>query len=122
MTFLLLLPAILSFLALAAHWLRGESPLLALTSIAMCFVLIVPRRWVARLAQAVLVLASVVWALTAYGIAQQRMAEQRDWKRSAVILLSVGAFSLLAAGLFQTRRLRARYRRCESQETDGDKG
>ena len=118
MTFLLLLPAMLSLLILAAHWLRAENPLLAVASIAMCLLLLVPRRWAARVAQTVLVLTCAVCVLTTYSIAQQRMAEGADWKRAAVILLSVGAFSLLAAGLFQTRRLRTRYRRCGANETE----
>ncbi len=111
MNLMLLLPAILSFLALTAHWLHGGNSLLAVVSIAMCFLLLVPRRWVARLAQVVLILAAGVWILTSYGIAQQRMAQGREWKRSAVILLSVGAFSVVGAALFQTRRLLVRYRR-----------
>ena len=64
MSVLLLLPAILSFLALAAHWLHAGNLLLAAASIAMCFLLLVPRRWVARLAQMVLILSDGVWALT----------------------------------------------------------
>ena len=110
MTFLLMLPAILSFLLMAAHWLRAQNLLLAVASIAMCLLLLVPRRWAARVAQTVLVLTCAVWVWTTYRIAQQRMDEGADWKRAAVILLSVGSFSLLAAGLFQTRRLRTRYR------------
>lgn len=122
MTLLLLLPAILSFLALAAHWLHAGSQLLALVSVAICFLLLVPQRWVARVAQVVLILTSVVWGLTTYDIAQERIADQQDWIRAAVILLSVGAFSLLAAGLFQTRRLRARYRGCcDSNQKDAGK-
>lgn len=117
MTFLLLLPAILSFLALAAHWLHAGNPLLAVASIGMCFLLLVRRQWVARVAQTVLVLACVIWVLTTYDIAQERMADHREWVRAAVILLSVGAFSVLAAVLFQTRRLRERYRGGEGSET-----
>ena len=118
MTFLLLLPAMLSFLILAAHWLRAQNPLFAVASMAMCILLLVPRPWVARVAQTVLLLSSVVWGLTTYHIAQERMAEGKDWKRSAIILLSVGAFSLLAAALFHTRRLRTRYLRRGTNESD----
>jgi hypothetical protein len=110
MTFLLLLPAGLSFLMLAAHWLRAGSPALAAASILMCLMLLVRRRWAGRAAQAVLLGACVVWVLTTHRIIQERVTAGAGWQRAALILLAVAAFSLAAAALFQTPRLLERYR------------
>jgi len=109
MVFVLLLPAYLSFLVLAAHFLHADNLLLVAAALGMCVVLTLPQRWALRLAQGVLVLASLEWVRTTYAIAQDRSAEGKEWHRAAVILLVVAGVNVLAAALLQTRRLRARF-------------
>jgi hypothetical protein len=118
MNFILLLPAIVSFLMLSAHFLREQSPLLMLASLAMCGLLIVRRRWVARIAQLALSLAVLEWLFTTYAIVQMRMYDGKDWTRAAIILLSVAAFNILAAAMFQTPRLLRRYSTAPSRPAD----
>jgi hypothetical protein len=111
MTFILLLPTIVSFLVLAAHFLRGGSLLLVVASLALSLLLLVRRSWAVKTTQVVLILAAIEWVFTAQAVIQARIEEDRDWHRSAIILLSVAAFNLFAAALFQTRTLRTRYAR-----------
>ena len=121
MTFLLLLPAILSFLMLAAHWLRVDNPGLAGVTLALAVLLLVPRWWVVRIAQVVLGLAFVIWLLTIWGIIQDRMEEGKPWQRAALILLGVASLNLVAMALLGTRRLRNRYFRQISADPPVDR-
>lgn len=109
MNFLLTLPAVLSLLMLGAHFYRAGQWPLALLSVLLLGVLAVPRAWAARTAQIALVLGAAEWVWTTVGFVQQRMAQGAPWTRLALILGAVAAVALLAAALFQTRRLRARY-------------
>ena len=109
MTFVLLLPTILSFLVLAAHFLRGGSLMLVLACLALCGLLALRRWWVVRVAQVVLILAAVEWVFTAQAIIESRVEEGGNGLRPAIILLAVAAFNLLALALLQTRTLRVRY-------------
>ena len=106
MTVLLLLPAILSFLLLGAHYLRQDSFLLVGMCLVMPCLLVIRHRYILR---SLLVLTSMEWVLTAWEDAQQRMAEQQPFLRMVAILCGVGAFAILAALLMQARRVKARY-------------
>ena len=109
MTFVLLLPTILSFLTLAAHFMRGGSVPLVVASVGMCALLAVRRWWSVKVIQVALILAGVEWAFTAQALIEQRTQEYTEWHRAAAILLGVAAFNVLAAALFKTQRLRTRY-------------
>lgn len=109
MTILIMLPAMLSFLLMAAHWLRSGNLVLVIASLAMMGLLWVPRPAMRRVVQVLLGLAALVWMGTAWGVAQERMAEHEPWIRAAVILLVVAGFNLLAAGLLQVSAVRRWY-------------
>jgi glucose dehydrogenase len=105
---LLLLPG-LALLLLAAHLLHaGWLPLagLALLLIALLFV---RRPWAARAVQVVLAIATIEWALTAYGLAQLRLDHGQPYLRLVLILGSVTLFTALAAAAFQHPALRTRF-------------
>lgn len=110
MTIPIMLPAMLSFLLMAAHWLRAGNLVLVVVSLEMMGLLWVPRPAMRRVVQVLLSLAAVVWIATAWGVAQERMAEHEPWIRAAVILLVVAGFNVLAAGLLQLGPVRRRYR------------
>jgi hypothetical protein len=98
-----LIPAILSFLLLAAHFLRsGNLPFVAL-SLSMIPLLLVPRRWARITAQTVLVLGAIEWLFTMNELVSTRVAEHEPWLRGMIILLSVAAFTMLAAVLLRWR-------------------
>jgi hypothetical protein len=108
MTFLTLLPVVLSILVLAAHFLRGFYPA-AFVLLALLPLLAIRERWVRRAAQAILGAGTLVWLWTAFTIASQRMALGAPFGRMLVILGSVAAFTALSALLLETPRMRRRY-------------
>jgi len=124
MTALLLLPTILGALVMAAHFLRdgalqasmgaGFAAGWDLFMTGMCLVLpwllLVRRRAVMRLMQLLLALAAVDLALAGYDIVRMRMAEGNpDVIPPGIIMGATAGSCLVAAGLYQTRRLKARY-------------
>lgn len=109
MTLLLTLPAVLSLIVLGAHFYRAGDWPITLLCLVLTGLLALPRAWVARVVQVALVLGAAEWIWTAVGFVQQRMSLGAPWMRLALILGAVAAFALLAAALFQTRRLKARY-------------
>ena len=64
MIFVQFLPVVLSFLMLAAHFLRAELPILSVVVLGFLLLLAVPRPWAARAGQIVLVLGAVEWVRT----------------------------------------------------------
>ena len=110
MTALLLAPAILSTLLLAAHALRLGWPLVAAGTAAAAAALAIRHRWVARPFQIGLALAAAEWSRTLLAIRAERIAAREPWIRTAVILAGVAVLAAAAAALFRTSRLRAFYR------------
>jgi hypothetical protein len=109
MNFVLLLPTILCLLTTAALALRETFLPGVLLCLALCFLLLRRQRWVLRLTQIVLLLACLLWLFTAYTRVQHRIDAGEPYLRLAIIEYSVAALNLLAAALFQTRRLQALY-------------
>lgn len=109
MTFLLLLPTVLALLTLGAHYARYGLYPLTLFLLLMIGLLFVKRRWAARTLQVILCIAAFEWGGVLYDVARERAMEGRDARRSGIILGGTGLFTLLAAGLYQTPRLRRRY-------------
>ncbi|HOF86776.1 MAG TPA: hypothetical protein PLZ36_01560 [Armatimonadota bacterium] len=107
---MLLLPAALSALALAAHFLRDGQLFFVLCALALIPLLFVRRAWAGRVVQGAMAIGAVIWAQVAWGIAQQRLALGEPYLRMAVILGGVAAVALLAAVLIQTRRARRHFR------------
>ncbi|MDP6046191.1 MAG: hypothetical protein QGG25_11325 [Phycisphaerae bacterium] len=104
-----LLPVILSAVLLTAHFFRARMLPLAAVSLAFPFVLLVPRRWAARLVQVVLVLGALEWVRTMLMLIMVRKAEGRDWTRMAIILVVVAAITAASALVFGLEALKKRY-------------
>jgi hypothetical protein len=104
-----LLPVVLSFLLLGAHFYRSGLTLLTAACIAMPFLLLLPRPWVARLTQFVLVLGALEWLRALYYFAAMRSAFGEPWMRLAIILGAVALFTALSALVFRSSGLRRRY-------------
>ena len=111
MTILLLIPALLSFVLLGAHFLHHGSLALMAASLAAPLVLLLRRGWAARVVQAALLIATLEWVRTAMILAEQRLEEGKPWLRMAVILGTVALWTIGSALLLETPRLRRRYRR-----------
>jgi ABC-type uncharacterized transport system permease subunit len=109
-TFLYLLPAILSLLTLGAHCFRGAN-WLGLGFVALLLVLLAVRKPVcARIVALALLFGVVEWLRTAYRIGSSRMSEGQPWVRMAVILGIVAVITGLSALPFLSTRLRTWYR------------
>jgi hypothetical protein len=104
-----LIPVILSFLLLAAHFYRAGYPLLTVVCIGILFLLFFRKPWIPRLFQGLLILASLEWLRALYFIAAMRIAWDQPWTRLAIILGAVALFTLLSGLVFKNARLRAYY-------------
>lgn len=108
--FLRLLPVILSFLLLGAHFYRAGLVPLTVACLAMPFLLLLRKSWIPRLFQVLLVLGAVEWLRTLYGFAAMRIAFGEPWARLAIILSAVALFTALSGLVFRNRKLAGRYR------------
>ena len=109
MTVLLLLPAIASILTLCAHFVRSGNLPIAILLLAVLPLLTIRERWVARVAQALLLLSAAVWISILVGRIGERMAIGLPYGRAAAILGGTAAFTAASALLFATPRLRRFY-------------
>lgn len=104
-------PAILSALLIAAHFLRRGETLLVVTSLVAPLLLLVPRRWALRTVQLGLLAAATRWAATAVDLVGQRAASGEPWVRLVLILGTVTALTLGSAVLLQGKSVLRRYAR-----------
>jgi hypothetical protein len=109
MNVLRLLPVILSFLLLGAHFYRADNVLLTGLCLAVLFLLFLRETWVPRLFQVLLALGALEWLRALYGFAAMRIAFGEPWMRLAFILGAVALFTGLSGLIFRNRKLRARY-------------
>lgn len=109
MNVLRLLPVILSFLLLGAHFYRAGYPVLAGLSTGVLALLFYRSHWVPRLFQGLLILASLEWLRSLYYIAAMRIAWDQPWTRLAVILGAVALFTALSGLVFRSAGVRTCY-------------
>jgi len=110
MNILRLMPVILSFLLLAAHFYRAGNLVLTALGIGVLFVLVLKKSWVPRVFQVLLVLGALEWLRALYYFAAMRIAWDQPWTRLALILGGVALFTALSGLVFKSEKLRARYR------------
>lgn len=110
MNLLRLLPVLMSWLLLGAHFYRAQWLAASALCLLLPLLLLVTRPWVARLMQVLLALGALEWLRTLYGLAMMRMAFDMPWTRLGLILGTVALFTLLSATVFESKGLRARYR------------
>jgi len=111
MNALRLLPVILSFLLLGAHFYRAGQLPVTVACVAVLLLLFLRRFWVPMLFQFLLVLGALEWLRALYGFAQMRIAFGEPWTRLAVILGTVALFTALSGLSFRHRQLRTFYQR-----------
>jgi hypothetical protein len=111
MTFVKLLPVMLSALLLGAHFFRAGLVPLAVVVALLPAVLFVKRAWAARLTQLVLALGALEWFRTLIVLVAARREMGQPWTRLAVILGLVTLVTLGAGLMFSwSAALRKRYR------------
>lgn len=109
MVFANLLPVILSFGLLAAHFLRDGNAAMVAASLFLPVLLFVQLPWVARLLQVALLMGALEWLRAMTGIVEARMAFGEPYVRTVVILSAVALFTVASAFVFHLPRLRRRY-------------
>ena len=111
MTLALLVPAVLSLLVIAAHFLRAGQLLLVALALAAIGLVFVRRAWSARVLQVALALGALEWVRTIAVLVNERRAEGRPFARMAVILGVVALVAAASALSFAGRRLKDRFAR-----------
>ena len=106
MNFLRLLPVIISFLLMAAHFLRDGRVVTASVLLLLPLLLLLRKAWVPRVLQLTLLLGAVEWLRALYFIAQIRIETGMPWTRMAIILGAVALFTALSSLVFRSEALR----------------
>ena len=109
MNALKLLPVFISFLLLGAHFLRMGLYFVTAICLALPFLLLIQKKWVARLIQAALLIGCSEWLKTLYDIAQERQESGMPWLRMAMILGFVALFTALSSCVFFFKSLKNKY-------------
>lgn len=107
MNFLRLLPVVISFLLVAAHFFRSGQLIFVILMLCMPLLMLVRKSWVPVVIQVVLLLAAVEWLRTLINIAQLRMHSGEPWVRMAVILAAVALFTAASGLVLRHAALRA---------------
>ena len=110
MIVLCIFPAVLSFLLLAAHFLRAGNMVLVFCSLAAIGLLFLHRRWVVRLIQVVLIVGAAEWGRTTIELVIRRHQVGQSALNAALILGAVGLFTACSALLLASSAVRRRYR------------
>ncbi len=101
MTILRLLPVFLSSLLIAAHFKRADMIAIALVCIATPTILFTKKFWAVRVVQVFLIISSLEWIRTTINLVQLRIEHDQDWKRLAVILITVALFTGCSSLIFK---------------------
>ena len=109
MNFVRLLPVILSFGLLAAHFSRAGIFPLMLICLAVPLLLFIKKRWVARSIQVLLVLGAAEWIRAMMGYIEMRKSIGDDWGRLAIILIAVALLTACSGLVFRGKKLRSTY-------------
>jgi hypothetical protein len=89
--------AVVTSLALAAHFYRWNQPWFVLACLSIPFSLIPKKRWVPTTGAAGLLFGSAVWLNTGIELVSQRMTMGQEWLRPAIIMGTVALITLYAA-------------------------
>ena len=111
MNFLRLLPVIVSFALLAAHFYRADLPVLVAVCAFFPLLLFLRKPWLPQLFQGVLIIGALEWLRTLYMLAAMRIGFDQPWGRLALIIGFVALFTALSGLVFNSSALRMRYRR-----------
>ena len=110
-TFTLMLPVTISFLLLAAHFMRESNRILfSLTLFVLVVVLLVHEPLIAKIAQVSLVLGAIEWVGTGLFFVGLRMQSNRPWIRLAIIIGVVACFTFASGLVFFTDPLKKKYK------------
>ena len=105
-----LLPVIISFGLLAAHFSRAGLLPFVILSLAVPLLLFIRKAWAARTLQLLLLLGAFEWIRTMLGYIEVRKMIGDDWTRLAIILIVVALLTALSGLVFQGKSLKEYYK------------
>ncbi len=108
--FIRLIPLIIAFLLLGAHFLRSDHMILAGISILSPLLLLIKKRWILLLVQWFAYSGAIVWIQTTFSLVQQRTMAGAPWVRMLLILSGVTIFTLYAGYLLSSDIVKRRYK------------
>ncbi len=91
------LPAVLSLVLLAAHFLRGQDFFLVVLNLGLIPLIFLKKPWFIRALRAYLALGALVWVYTMSRIIMERKAMGLPFTAVIIILGSVALFTLMSA-------------------------
>jgi hypothetical protein len=109
MNILRLLPVILAFGLLAAHFSRANMPPAVVVTLITPLLLLIRKPWIARSIQVLLLIGAAEWIRSMLGYIQVRKEIGEDWGRLAIILVSVALLTACSALVFRGKSLKLRY-------------
>lgn len=105
----LLIPAIFSFILLAAHFSRQNLTVIGIAALALLPLLFVKRKSSIWILQIALLLGSAEWVRSTLKYIEIRKQIDDDWTRLAIILFSVALFTLISGLLLFTKNISNQY-------------
>lgn len=110
MIILRLLPVLLSFLLIAAHFSRADQTIMVIISLAIPFLLLIKKRAIIRIMQIVLLLAAAEWIRAMLSYIEVRKLSGDDWTRLAIILSVVAILTAASGLIFQNKTILKMYK------------
>jgi hypothetical protein len=108
--FIRLIPLIIAFLLLGAHFLRSGHMILAGMSILAPLLLLIKKRWILLLVQWLAYSGAIVWIQTTVSLVQQRTMAGVPWVRMLLVLSGVTVLTLYAGYLLSSDIVKRRYK------------
>ena len=108
--FIWLIPLIIAFLLLGAHFLRSGHMILAGVIILAPLLLLIKKRWILLLVQWLAYSGAVVWILTTFSLTKQRIMAGVPWVRMLLILSGVTVLTLCAGYLLSSDIVKRRWK------------
>ena len=109
MNFILHIPVVVSFMLLAAHFLRESQTLFVVCALALPFLLLLKKSWVVRVVQFALVLGAIEWIRTLLALQAIRVENGMPWTRLVLIIGGVALFTGCSALVFFHTSLKQKY-------------
>ena len=109
MSFVLHIPVVISFMLLAAHFLRDSQMLLVVCVLIVPFLLLLKKSWAVRAVQFALVLGAIEWIRTLLALQAIRVENGMPWTRLALIIGGVALFTGCSALVFFHTSLKQKY-------------
>lgn len=104
-----IIPLIIAFLLLGAHFLRSGHIILAGLSIFVPLMLLIKKRWILLVVKWLAYSGAIVWIQTIFFLVQQRRIAGVPWVRMLLILSGVTVLTLYAGYLLNSDIVKQRY-------------